>query len=483
MLTAIGLFEGVGGFTLGAQHSGIHTVCAVEKDPNCQTLLSKRFPETVLWDDVTTFNKEVFHELTGQHRVDVIYGGSPCQDVSVAGKGAGLAGERSGLWFQMYRILKEFAPSYFVFENVKGLLSSNEGRDFAAVLSGMADCGFRLCWRICDSQHWGLAQRRKRVFVVGHLRDGRAAEILFESQSMSENTQKSRQTKQEAPRVAGTIPASGGGLNKPIGQGNETDFYIPTKSMCLNVKKGHRTDAESETFVTYQNIGHSKYSKKDTSGALRNKGGDCGRGSKVLVSAYNMTFCDTGGLRKDRPDGGLYVNKTDKSNCLTGNMSSEKTIIVSQADSPSLEDETTEVYDPETDTFVPWSKDEYPHTLNTHIQAEQLDNLCEKSENSTVFSIQPDTTPKASQDIMPTLRSRETGGGFAQSVAGSFGVRYLMPIECERLQGFPDGWSEGFSDSVRYRMMGNAVSVNVADWIFKRLVDVHKRYETDPSDT
>ena len=446
MLTAIGLFEGVGGFTLGARHAGIHTVCAVEKDPNCQILLSKRFPETVLWDDVTTFNKEVFYELTGKHRVDVIYGGSPCQDVSVAGKGAGLAGERSGLWFQMYRILKEFTPSYFVFENVKGLLSSNEGRDFATVLSGMADCGFRLCYRVLDSQGFGLAQRRKRVFVVGHLRDGRAAEILFESQSMSGNPQKSKQTEQETPRVAGTIPASGGGLNKPIGQGNETDFYIPTKSMCLNAKKGHRIDAESETFIGYSNCGHGDYAKANISRVLRNSGGDAGGGSEVLVA---LTCSD------DKP-------------CKIRD---------------ALEDETTEVYDPETDTFVPWLKDEYPHTLNTRIQAEHLDNLCEKSGSPPVFGIQPDATPKASQDIMPTLRSRETGGGFAQSVAGSFGVRCLMPVECERLQGFPDNWTEGFSDSVRYRMMGNAVSVNVADWIFKRLVDVHERYKTDPSET
>lgn len=118
--------------------------------------------------------------------VDCICAGVPCQDVSVAGKRQGLRGERTGLFYEFARILREIRPTWFVFENVPGLLSSNEGRDFAEIQRVlMVECGYGICWRILNSQFFGVAQRRRRVFIVGYLGKPCPAQILFESEGGS----------------------------------------------------------------------------------------------------------------------------------------------------------------------------------------------------------------------------------------------------------------------------------------------------------
>ena len=118
--------------------------------------------------------------------VDLICAGVPCQDVSVAGKRAGLKGERTGLFFQFARILRELRPTWFVFENVPGLLSSNGGRDFAEVLRVlMVECGYGVSWRVLDSQFFRVAQQRRRLFIVGRFGKPCPAEILFERETGS----------------------------------------------------------------------------------------------------------------------------------------------------------------------------------------------------------------------------------------------------------------------------------------------------------
>ena len=173
------LFSGIGGFDLGFERAGMECVWQVEIDRDCQRVLRNHYAEAERYKDVSTVGK--------LPTVDVICGGFPCQDLSVAGKRAGLAGERSGLWFQFLRIIESNLPRWIVVENVPGLLSSDEGRDFAAILRGLVECGYCLAWRIFDAQYDGVAQRRRRVFIVGSLGDGSCAEILFESESVSWN--------------------------------------------------------------------------------------------------------------------------------------------------------------------------------------------------------------------------------------------------------------------------------------------------------
>jgi DNA (cytosine-5)-methyltransferase 1 len=120
----------------------------------------------------------------------IITGGFPCQDLSVAGKRAGLVGERSGLFWEIARLVEETQTEYFIIENVPGLLSSNNGKDFGVVIGTMADLGYSLSWRVLDAQHFGVPQRRKRVFIVGRrgADSTSPAEILFNSQGRRGST-------------------------------------------------------------------------------------------------------------------------------------------------------------------------------------------------------------------------------------------------------------------------------------------------------
>lgn len=175
-LRVVSLFSGVGGFDLGLERAGMTTVAQVEWDKKCQSVLARHWPDVPRWGDVS--------EVCGADLpdCDLVAFGSPCQDLSVAGKRAGMVkGEtRSGLFYEAIRIIKELqddgrGPTWVVWENVVGALSSNGGRDFGAVLDALADLGaVDLEWRVLDAQFFGVPQRRRRVFVVARL-DPRAA--------------------------------------------------------------------------------------------------------------------------------------------------------------------------------------------------------------------------------------------------------------------------------------------------------------------
>jgi DNA (cytosine-5)-methyltransferase 1 len=195
-LTFGSLFAGIGGFDLGLERAGMVCKWQVEIDPYCRRVLDKHWPDVPKYEDVRNVGSRNLEP------VDVICGGFPCQDVSVAGLREGLAGERSGLWFQFHRVLEELAPRWVIVENVPGLLSSNGGRDFAAILSGLAELGYLSAWRVLDAQYFGVAQRRRRVFIVGHLGDGRAAQVLFERESSAWDPAPSREAGQ---RVAAPL--------------------------------------------------------------------------------------------------------------------------------------------------------------------------------------------------------------------------------------------------------------------------------------
>jgi DNA (cytosine-5)-methyltransferase 1 len=200
--TFVSLFAGVGGFDLGFEKAGHTCVGQVEIDKNAQKILKKHWPDIPLHDDVKTaieWAKEI--NLIG--KVDIVCGGFPCQDVSVAGKRAGIAGARSGLFWDAIRFAQEVKAHTIVLENVPGLLSSNEGRDFGVVISAMADAGYsHIEWRVLDSQFFGVPQRRRRVFIVGSSRDLSGAPILIERQSVRGD---SSQSNTEGKSLTGAI--------------------------------------------------------------------------------------------------------------------------------------------------------------------------------------------------------------------------------------------------------------------------------------
>jgi DNA (cytosine-5)-methyltransferase 1 len=160
MLTFGSLFAGIGGFDLGFERAGMQCKWQVEIDPYCQRVLAKHWPDVRRHDDVRTFPPGDAEEW----RVDVICGGFPCQDVSVAGKREGIGGERSGLWSEYLRIICQLRPRFVVVENVAGLLSDGMG----TVLGDLASAGFDAEWQVLRASQFGARHKRSRVFIVAY---------------------------------------------------------------------------------------------------------------------------------------------------------------------------------------------------------------------------------------------------------------------------------------------------------------------------
>jgi DNA (cytosine-5)-methyltransferase 1 len=263
------LFSGIGGFDEGLRRAGVSITfqCEGGGDPNGTTaeraqwaqgvyrraVLATRFPGVDCANDVrdvalqdaregrlsgdggsTEPEQSVDRRLGRSEAVDLICGGFPCQDLSVAGRRAGLAGERSGLFFEFARIADAvLAPGgWFLFENVPGLLSSNGGRDFAVILATLAELGFHdLAWRVLDSRHFGVAQRRRRVYLLARRARGqRACEVLLEPEGSAGDPQTRRQAGQGiAPALSGRSPTrlddQGTGQLVSTLQAHKTDGY------------------------------------------------------------------------------------------------------------------------------------------------------------------------------------------------------------------------------------------------------------------
>lgn len=169
-MKAVSLFAGVGGFDLALIQNGAEVVASVEIDKHARKILTKQFPNSTILEDVKNVTGKQLFDL-GFNSDGIIVGGFPCQDLSVAGKRRGLAGERSGLFFEVVRILEETKAKWFILENVPGLLSSKGGRDMGIILGSLAELGYGVAYRILDAQYFGVPQRRRRIFIVGCLGD------------------------------------------------------------------------------------------------------------------------------------------------------------------------------------------------------------------------------------------------------------------------------------------------------------------------
>lgn len=158
-MNVLDLFSGIGGFSLGLESAGMRTVAFCERDPYCQDVLRERWPNVPIHDDVCKLDGKPFAGT-----VDVICGGFPCQDISLAGKGAGLAGARSGLWFEYHRLIAEIRPRYAVIENVSALRS----RGLDQVLGSLAAIGYDAEWHCIPASAIGAPHRRDRVWIVAY---------------------------------------------------------------------------------------------------------------------------------------------------------------------------------------------------------------------------------------------------------------------------------------------------------------------------
>lgn len=402
-------FSGIGGFDLAFEQAGFTVNSMCEIDQHAQGILLRHFPDAKLYDDIRKVGSET-HGKTG----GIVCGGFPCQDLSIAGKRAGLVGERSGLWYEFARVIDELEPGWVVIENVPGLLSSNKGRDFAVILRWLVERGYGVSWRVLDAQYFGVAQRRRRVFIVGSLGSGRSAEVLFESESGAGDTPKGREAGKEVAYSLRANPSHSG--DKGDGGINTTMIAEPLFFDAAQITSKQHGSLPSTVSQPLNTLGQMSVFARQRSDEY--KEGDIVetisqrdyKSASDLIS-YNVTFCDTNGTRKDRPNGGLYVNETEHANTLATNGNNE--------------------------LMIAW----------------QMNHASEVYRES-------------SGDTVPTLQARMGTGGNNVPLVG---VRRLTPTECERLQGFPDGWTDGQSDSQRYKQLGNAVAVPVVRWIAERI--------------
>lgn len=204
-MKAISVFTGIAGGDLGMEAAGIETVAQIENAKFPVRVLAKHYQEVPRFGDVTKVDPRDLPT------VDVLHGGFPCQDVSVAGRRAGLAGERSSLFHEFSRLADALRPEWVVIENVPGLRSSNGGSDMGAVVGKLAELGYLGAYRSFDAQYLGLAQRRERVFFVGHLGDGaRAVEVLFEPDCGSGNPPQGREAGTDVAHALTGHAAKGG---------------------------------------------------------------------------------------------------------------------------------------------------------------------------------------------------------------------------------------------------------------------------------
>lgn len=217
------LFSGYGGFTIACERYGIETIGFSEIEKNAKQVLKNRYPNIKNYGDI--------NEITNLPDFDLLTGGSPCQDLSVAGKQKGLAGERSGLFFQFIRLLKEKQPANFIWENVKGTLSSQNGWDFARVQIEMAESGYAFQWQVLNAKYFGVPQSRQRVFVIGHLGNECRREIFFKQEDGGKNLRELTQNASQGYRVydqdgiACTQASQAGGVGAKTGLYAVVDDY------------------------------------------------------------------------------------------------------------------------------------------------------------------------------------------------------------------------------------------------------------------
>lgn len=461
-LTHIDLFAGIMGFSLGFERAGIETVAYVEIDKACQSVIRRHKPDALILSDVRD---------AGAHNLpyaDIISFGSPCQDLSVAGKRKGLNGERSGLFFEAIRIIRELKPTFAVWENVPGALSAHAGRDFYYVLNAFYECGARdIAWATLDAQHFGVAQRRRRVFIVVDFRGERAGEILFVSESGAGHPQP-RRTPGEgtaAPivsrigkggftdpvndniiAIAGTLGAEHG-RNRGMGQENEASFLV---AEAIDVRNSRSNGDISGTLQAKKTGGYSLNYQNPIAIDLQQVTSAANRSTPTEVvpplTPQQQIVTFTQNEREEVRDLG------DRAGALASEPGAHQQNYIAFTNRGL---ETGDVAEP----VRAGSHGALPMALAAPYYSREAGQ-------DRIFS---------TKQTAPTHQANQAGG--ASRNATRAGVRRLTPMECERLQAFPDGWTafgadgRSQSDSQRYRQLGNAVCVNVAAWIGKRIVE------------
>ena len=485
-----------------------------EIEPFPCALLAHRYPTVPNLGDMTKITAEKIGdekwritngadeiELAG--RLGCLAGGTPCQDVSVAGKRKGMAegsGTRSSLAFHFARLCRELQPRWVLWENVPGVLTSNGGRDFAHFVESIGQCGYSLAYRTLDAQ-WvrvdglerAVPQRRRRVWLVGHLGDcWRApAEVLFEPQGVRGDTPPRRVSGQGAAGEAGggaegadrPLPTnSNGGDVMPsltardlearvTGQSERSGGYVISPSDFRNAAcfENHQTDARTVPVDVSPTMGASRNAQASN--------------NNPLVVAIDMDKNKP--TNADRPvrrgGAGFGVSEKGASYTLTARDQHAVAYAIDSMGSNAM-------------------KSKNPHSGCREVECSPtlttVDPAPVKHQGGTaVVSFEPGIARREgsgsrfSDELASTLRSDM--GDNLPAVAVDYIVRRITPLECERLQGLPDGYTkipyrgkpaDECPDTPRYKALGNGWAVNCARWVCQRIQSYDKEHQQENTD-
>ena len=503
----------------------------IEKFPS--ESLAKRFPDVPNFGDMTKFKEWNLDRDT----VDIIVGGTPCQSFSVAGLRKGLDDPRGNLALSFVSMVEFYQPEFFIWENVPGVLSSNGGRDFGSLLTAVGYIGYGWAYRVLDAQYFGVPQRRRRVFLIGHISGDprRAGEILIESQSLRGYPQKSRKPRQKTASgaesstdseshswpatITGTIDAHYGdkmGLeNQHINSGAtlfvpyafnpadvrlSSDVAFSDKTGTLLASMHKNGDNQQCVLYTHHPSDGRLTEEPDTSGTLTAHMGTGGGNTPLVQHIFRKS---TRPRCKDGEETWVDDGVANTLNCFDiGDIQSTNLAV-----QPIALAENTIGRQPlnggNGDGFTVGGP---MYTLNAtgvhgvaHSHAFKIrgggngdgsrggpvggtGGTGYLGQDEMAFTVAASQDQYVAHDVANTLRANP-GSGFRSdgspveslvyvNDSHNWIVRRLMPIECERLQGFPDNWTDVRTDTPdgpRYKAIGNSMAVPVMAWLGKRI--------------
>ncbi len=445
----LSICSGIEAATVAWHPLGFNPVAFSEIEPFPSAVLATHYPRVPNLGDMTKF-----HEWP-DFNIDLLAGGTPCQAFSVAGLRQGLADPRGNLTLTFLAMAARYMPRWIVWENVPGVLSDRTNA-FGQLLAGLAQLGYGWAYRVLDAQYFGLAQRRKRVFVVAYLGDWRrAAEVLFESESMRGDNPPSRSARQE---VAGTLSAraqGGGGLGTDfdlsggLQPGNRSRVLAAAcaHSLCAHAAKGG--DPTTDNYIAH---------------SLRAEGFDAsedgtGRGTPLvpcypILEAGARTGKSTTDLRAGIGIGGesdpMFTLQAGKQHAVAF----------------SCKDHGADA-------------GEIAPTMRSMGHSKSHAN----GGGQIAVAFHPTQDPIFSEDgTTHALACGSSGGQASIAVSLNMSVRRLTPRECERLQGFPDLYTDivfkkkPAADGPRYKALGNSMAVPCMRWIGKRIKAIDEIY-------
>lgn len=444
--------------------------------------------------------------------VDVITFGSPCQDLSIAGNRAGLDGERSGLFMEAVRIIKEMRrktngryPTYAVWENVPGAFSSQKGEDFRVVLEELCKIckedaavprpadkwrtsgaivgdWWSVAWRVFDAQFWGVPQRRRRIALVVDFRGGRAPEILFERKSLRGNFETGEEMREGVAGAIEDCPNGEGAYGFSAGQGSKAGGIGYAKEVAPTIK----ACASGLNQVPCISIQHSIIGRESKNGA-QGKGYRCDGKAYTLDSrpeadAVCVPINDQATHGNGGCNGNMVGNENDPMYSLTARDRHAVLCMATGQGGAEILHDTSPTLN---------CDHEQPICLHPDISGTicasgaGTDRPAGQGNEGDLCIVQAvDARNMAEHDVCGTLQSKENGGyslNYINPIRVNLIVRRLTPLECERLQGYPDGWAHipdyigtdgkkrKVSNSAMYKALGNSISIPNWKYVMKRI--------------